>query len=322
VKRDLCLFAYVSGRRYQPFIPLFLYSILKSYGEAYFPRVFVHQPLAGSVRRLLPRLRALGAFEIRESVFAARPVRKDECKALRWLLPETEFEGFDHLYGGDVDIFVCPEDPPLLEQHRTHAGAMGLPYSNAVRPLSHRKLWKGAESLPAMWRQIGPLHTLRFLCQPPITIRQLTGLHFMLKAEYFAAVGPLLPTYREIVFDRSMASRRNTLHHMGGFNNECLLLDMLRESGLELPPPGPLVFDYRQSTSPHFAPHHGLHLRAFLSREAIRNNHPTSLSLPVYREYYEKFRGITAGDALFAEILATSPPDIRTIFRNMERYYA
>lgn len=78
-------------------------------------------------------------IEYLENSFSGFPkAEHQQLKCLRWIIPESFFQGFDYVYMGDVDMLICEEPISLADQHINHMNLEKLPYSNTVRPNSER----------------------------------------------------------------------------------------------------------------------------------------------------------------------------------------
>lgn len=144
---QLCIVAYVFGG-YTPFIPFYVYSVLKSYPD-YFVKIYVHEQLPEKEKICLELVRQRGydRFQIvenyRDVILAKQPNGINDnkvLKVLRWLLPYEEFKDFDYVYIGDIDYIIIREEPPLLQGHLQHCAQTGLPYSNMIRKNNSRRL--------------------------------------------------------------------------------------------------------------------------------------------------------------------------------------
>lgn len=193
---DICVTTTVN-QDYQEFIPWFLLFLTDSY-PCYAVRLFVAGECSDNVRRCIERIRLEheADFKVVENCFKGLPTDKFGIKALRWLNLSEEFDRFDHLYIGDIDILICREEPDLLTQHLRHCELLGLPYSNVIRP--------GKE--------------------------KLSGLHFVLRAPWYDAMRPIRARYERRLREGSLSVDDFPL------GNEQLLYRMVAESGLGLPP--------------------------------------------------------------------------------------
>jgi|GEM_PF-1829588 len=154
---------------YTRFIPFYIYSMLTSYPD-FGIKIFTQGTLSESESDCLKLLdrRFTGSFEIRTNYMRklalppADPTNRAKIKkALRWLIPYRELKNFQNVYIGDVDFLIVKESPGMLEAHLDHCKTTGLPYSNAIRPGTHR----------------------------------LSGLHFFRTEEYYAKMTPVIEHY-------------------------------------------------------------------------------------------------------------------------------
>ncbi len=165
----------VVNRKYQKYIPTFLYFCLKSYPECGI-KLFLTEELKPAYRDIVGKLRALGSIEIIESYYRGYPRSPQELKALRWMSVSEDFAGYDYVYTGDIDIIICREKVSLLDQHLNRCAETNLPYSNSVRPNSHR----------------------------------LSGLHFVKKNEYYNIMDHLIKNkYRKLLKSGALRGQKN-----------------------------------------------------------------------------------------------------------------
>ena len=150
---------YVYGN-YQDYIPIYIYSILKSY-PSYRVRIFFRETLQSRNKQALDAIRQdlSDHFEVRENSYAGP--EEFEIRRIRWLLPREAFSGFDYAYIGDVDYIICREQPDILARHLGYCREMDLPYSNAVRVKS-----------------------------PPV--KKLTGMQFIIVDSYYDIMAPAI----------------------------------------------------------------------------------------------------------------------------------
>ena len=161
-----CVTAFTFGS-YTRYIPFYVYSILTSY-PTYFVKIFVGGLLSENERQCLNLLRKRFAnFEIVEQYFIDFNI-KDKT-LLRWLMPESDFKGFDYVYYGDVDFLIIRENPPLHKMHLEHCEKRGFPFSNEVR------------------------HSQRIFSRGRY---RLTGLHFIKKEDYFKKMESVFSKFR------------------------------------------------------------------------------------------------------------------------------
>jgi len=177
---SLCVSTIVN-KKYQRYIPLFLYFCLKSYPN-YGVKLFLTENIQDKYISIINRLRELGKIEIVEYFFKDFPKSNQELKTFRWLFESKDFDGYDYIYIGDIDLIICKEKISLLNQHLQHCDQNNLPYSNSVRPNSKR----------------------------------LSGLHFIKKNEYYKKMSSVIDEYRVLLKNGKLKHSRNeeTLYKM------------------------------------------------------------------------------------------------------------
>jgi len=177
----LCISTIVD-RVYQKYIPMFLYFCLKSY-PTYGIRLFLTESLDEKYRNIVNELRDLGTIEIVERYGKEFPKTiHHELKTIRWLFKASDFNGYDYVYVGDIDIIICREKDPLLDQHLKHCADINLPYSNSVR----------------------------------LNSKRLSGLHFIKKNEYYEKMDDIIQKYRLLLKNGMLRDAKNeeTLYKM------------------------------------------------------------------------------------------------------------
>ena len=144
---QLCIVAYVFGG-YTPFIPFYVYSVLKSYPD-YFVKIYVHEQLPEKEKICLELVRQRGydRFQIvenyRDVILAKQPNGINDnkvLKVLRWLLPYEEFKDFDYVYIRDIDYLIIRKNRraaqpfaalranrPALQQHDRKNNSAAVP---------------------------------------------------------------------------------------------------------------------------------------------------------------------------------------------------
>lgn len=172
--KKLCV-ALVVNKKYQKYIPMFLYFCLKSYPE-YGIKIFLTENLKDEYIDIVNKLCGLGIVDIVESCYKEYSISNaQELKTLRWLIGSHHFKEYNYIYIGDVDIIICKEEASLLNQHLNHCKKLNSPYSNSVRPDSKR----------------------------------LSGLHFIKKNEYYAKMDSIIFKYKEILKLGGLRNERN-----------------------------------------------------------------------------------------------------------------
>jgi len=148
------------------------------------------------------------------------------AKIARFTVDDEHIRAFDHAYTGDIDMLVVPEKVDLFDQHRAHAAKLLIPISNMAR--------RGAE--------------------------RLTGLHFVVCAPYFEAVGDELARLDRkliqavaddqvaMVFPKGCEDEEGLYHAIGTARPDWL-------AALQ---------------TAHFRPHHGTHMGHFRSLDRNR----------------------------------------------------
>jgi len=294
-----CISTVVSGKPYQEYIPHFIYSILHSY-PGYFVKVFCRETLRRNVRRSLTALGTLENFEVMDQCFPEYPDTKTNNKACRWLIPEEEFSEFDHVYIGDIDFFILPEEPPFLEQHLIHSERLGMPYSNIVRPYYDvtTNTFSGSHQ------------------------KRITGLHFIHRRDYYRKMVPVQEEYREMLKEPKEGSDEKFLYAMiqKAFGEpEIPDIQLLQEKcqwveehcigGVPQWSPQEIVF----------RPYHGIHYGAFrpkdgeMKRSGVLNN----------RHYGKAYCSIIDGiqnDPLFIRIFNNSNRATKRRIRLADKY--
>lgn len=293
----LCFATAASGPLYEGFVPIYIYSIRTAYPSA-FVKVFFRRGVSPRMRRSLAALSSLGNFEVVEDAFADYP--EANIATCRFLIREEDLKDFDHVYFGDVDFFILREEPSLLDQHLAHCRVLGTPYSNIVRPAYDRAAGRHVEG----------------------ATERLTGLHFVQREPYFAAMTPIIERYRSVLKTTRVEK------------DEKILYAMVSE-GLGEPPRVPLAEmkgwgerrDYTiggvPTYSPEdalFRPYHGIHYGAFrpesggtFKPSAVTNDRFYGTA---YREAMKRARR----DPVFLEIWRNTGGEVRDRIVAVDRY--
>jgi hypothetical protein len=321
MKRPLCITTFVFGH-YEEYIPLFVYSILRAYPD-YYPLIFTQGPLGESVRQRLNLLCDLGRFRVQENYLGALRWRSYKGSAVRWLLYDGEFADCEAVYAGDVDMLVMPETPKLHEQHNIHCEVLGLPYSNILRPPRVTHVRKDPVGIARRLTRFGPKNTFRALAQSEIRLERLSGLHYVRTDEYYRAVLPKMLEFMGLLGAGRGITVLPADKYLNGFSDEAFLFDLIRESGLDLPPEvdyGPHLLEYRNYRSVGFRPHHGIHLAIFRTAN-LNTAYRATLLLDCYREYYTRYMQEMKQEPLFQALLKSSPAWLQAMFARIESSY-
>jgi hypothetical protein len=186
----------VANLGYQQYVPWFLYFLNRAYPEAH-KLVLLDETLRPNIQQMISLLS--GNFEIKEQAFQEySKTDSNTIKCLRWLTYEPEFEQYDCMSIGDVDMAIYKESPSYMDQHLAHCDMLGIPYSNFMRP-----------------PQAGP--------------RRMGGINVFKPREWFAAIKPMIAKYRPMLKQNQIRLPEH------GFNEQ-LLLKMIIESDLGEPP--------------------------------------------------------------------------------------
>lgn len=192
----ICIITYVVGEKYQEFIPVYIYSITKSYPD-YNIIIFCGEELRKNVKESLSLIKEQSKFTIIEDYLSfnvnSLTVRVSSMSK-RWLLYSEDFENYEYIYIGDIDIFINKETPSLLDQHLIHCETIGLDYSNVVRRSHYNRV---------------------------------SGLHFVKREPYFSKMLPVIHKYTKLMENNELKYK---------YSCEYMLYDMLAEAGLGICP--------------------------------------------------------------------------------------
>jgi len=323
------------GKRYESFLPIWAYSVFKSYPD-YDVALFSSSSLSDNTRQMLDLVSniAKGELIVREDYKFGYEGKIDDLTSphalmsLRWLFYSSLFDNYDTLYIGDIDIFICPEDGGLLEQHLNHAQNLGLPYSNMRRECVEVKLkperlrdapLPSSESrglLGNLLKRSNPqsVHPVPLVHEKTyLKLPRLSGLHFLKTKEWYSAVAPLFDGWHKTILEDENLIR----------NNEHVLFELARESGLGVPPIDPSQDNY-QSVNSHlinWRPLHGIHLGTFRKCRTLSNHDWQMLQSELFREYFKHYLRLKRGDSVLESLLDLADPLVAEVFERCERYY-
>lgn len=195
-KESRMCFLTVADKAYQKYVPWFLYFLNRAYPNAH-KLVLLDEDLADEIKPMIALLS--GNFEIRSRAFTGYTcTNANTIKCLRWLYYDTEFDKYDCMSIGDVDMAIYVENPSYMDQHIAHCNQLQIPYSNFIRP-----------------PQSGP--------------RRMGGIHVIQPQKWFTSIRPLISKYLPLLRDNKIYLETQ------GFNEQ-LLLRMITESDLGEPP--------------------------------------------------------------------------------------
>eukprot|EP00123_Amoebidium_parasiticum_P008713 comp18977_c0_seq1/m.21283 comp18977_c0_seq1/g.21283 ORF comp18977_c0_seq1/g.21283 comp18977_c0_seq1/m.21283 type:complete len:553 (-) comp18977_c0_seq1:256-1914(-) len=231
---------YVSGWQYVSYMPLYAFSALTSYPDA-FVAFYTGQNVPKDVIEQLRKLRS-DRWCIEQNYKVPLLQRGGHPAYMRNFILNDFSLDFTYTYLGDVDLLVVPEKPTLVEAHVEHMHKMGLVYSNVDRYVL------GARD------RFEP----RKRCTKP-DCHRLTGLHFVETRPYVEATrnatqemeGWLLQMGGKDVCEKKLSVR------FMPFCDEVMLYQIVKRSGLGLP----------ERKEDWYRPHHGLHLSMYLKRK-------------------------------------------------------
>lgn len=212
--KSLCFSSFVFGS-YQKYIPYYIYSIWKTYPNA-FSKIFIETELNNDINEVLNYLRNnnVNNFEIIElhTSFAEYEnfrMRGSGAKTLiRWLFGEENFSGFKYVYIGDIDILFLPEKISLIDFHSEQMKILNVPFSNKVR-----------------------INNLGEITE------RLTGLHFFETQKYFEKIEPIIAkVVKDIHFrNQYLAGLERNEHFLYKINKEAFAFDPILVSKAQRP---------------------------------------------------------------------------------------
>jgi hypothetical protein len=323
--KDVCLVAYVFGKAYQEYIPLFILSATTSYPD-YDIRIYLDGSITKTVKEQLEALdEQKGKYEIIENYTQLTKLTKKALsydqiqKSQRWLFYDKAFQKYKAVYIGDIDILISPEKETLYHQHLRHCNTLNTPYSNICRKAYKYKKYD-IKSLVRCVVKYGLKQCVSFYQGKQEEIIKMSGLHFVLVNEYYKAINDISGKFYEEL--NLLAYGKSQKYNMCLFNNESLLKDLLIECGFELPP---LSTDenYNIETNPEkiaFRPHHGLHIGIFRSSKAMENEKAIIDSFE-YRQYYEFFNNIKKSSE-YKKISKSFSSQLNQYIETIDRYYS
>lgn len=322
--KDICIVGYSYGHKYTSFIPIYIYSILKSYPD-YSVLVFCDNKLDDQVRDNLKLLEGLGDFEVVENYkFGLNENQKimgfpGTRKSLRWLFFDERFSDFKSIYIGDIDMFMCRESIDIYQQHNSHCEKLGLPYSNYIRVTS--KVLKPSIKLILKNLFHSDIKALLSMSKrKEIHFSRLTGLHFVKTQDYYSKISPLFEEFIELITEKASSVDKD-IYYLSEYD-EAVLYKLIEKSGIGLPPisPNSPGLEYNDYNSISFRPHHGLHMGIFRSNFEIKKQSQVLRSY-VYQEYISQYKHLIDNDKLLTDIINNSSGFVKEHFLRMEQYY-
>lgn len=321
--KELCVVGYNYGSKYAWYIPIFIYSVLTSYPE-YDVIVFTDGELDISVKENIKLLSGLGNFEIVENYsFGIEDINLPNysgiMKSLRFLFYDNRFNNYKSIYIGDIDMFICKEEPGIYQQHLNHCNRLNLPYSNYIRNTA--KIEK--PNIRAFVRNIlaGEFNVaIKTLRKKNVYMKRLSGLHFVITEPYYNVVKQYFSEMFDYIINEAHL-KDSELFYRSEFD-EVLLYMLIEKANIGLPPlsPDSPGLDYNNSSNINFRPHHGLHMGIFRNKTNIIQQKQV-LDSYIYREYIKQYEYRLKNDKLLVEMLSKSPDYIVKQFEKLQEYY-
>lgn len=325
----LCVLTYVFGENYQSFIPTYVYSVWKAYPE-YDTMIYTKGSLPEKVESQLAMLRENGCnnFSILPAVedvgLSKSALKNIHVKmALRWLVLPRFLRQYKAAYIGDIDLFICREEPGIFEQHEAHCQFMNTPYSNFARfhyPKSNLRLFF------KRLKDYGIRSTINRLNQLPTQLPRLSGLHYFQISECIDKVESAIPDIVDEI--NAIFAGRHNRFNIACVDNEWLLYRLYEKAGFPLIEPKKIdamdLMDRNNPKSDVFRPHHGLHLgiwRNYINGKLTNEGKLRLAQSSIYLKYYKYVKLTLEEDILFQKLLADKKLFAAQIFDRMFDFY-
>lgn len=320
----MCIAVYVFGEDYQEYIPMYIYSILKSYPK-YHIRIYLDKKLQSKIRNSLLLLNELGKFEIIEEYSPKFNLNKKALKnsyiqkSLRWFLFDEELLKYKYLYIGDVDVIFCNEKNEFCDQHVKHINFLGTPYSNISRKNNIKAITSPKEILKGIIKN-GFKDTYKAFKKGPYLNKKLSGLHFIEVKPYYKAIEAI---QEEVISELNRIFLGNhpnqAIYYL---TDEVVLKYLVEKAGLKIPKVCKELKDMVLNENPNsyeFRPHHGLHLGVWRNKRNAKNSE-SYISKSLYINYYKQYENYKK-DPIFINLLGSLSPTVFKIVKSMEDYY-
>ena len=287
----LCIAACVYGRKYQGWIPIYIYSIKKNYPE-YDIKIFIDKDLSLGIKRLLKKYDLYRGVDIIENIDFSREYgfkSTIEKRCFRWLVNGEPLKEYDYVYWGDVDIYIVKEDISLMKQHVDDMEISHRCYSNALRLSARDYMKRHKKSIRA--------HLFR-----------LTGLHFVEAKTYYNEVA----SAQEMIIRYLKSGRLRFIDKLFFHDDERCLWLVHFLSRLEFPN-GSYEIDEKV-----FRPLHGIHFalgREYAVYRKIFNE--GNIHYNDHTMYFRKFREEYNADPVLRSLIYESPLYVVSIIDSM-----
>jgi hypothetical protein len=325
----LCVMTYVFGENYQTFIPLYVYSVWKAYPE-YDTVIYTKGKLPPKVDEQLALLRGncctnFTILQAPDIGGLSHKAKKSDVvdMAMRWLILPDFLKKYKAAYIGDIDLFICGEEPSLFDQHEAHCRYMGMPYSNYARffyPQNSMRL------LVKRTRDYGLKSALHRLKNLPATIPRLSGLHYFQVKGCYDRVKSAIPDM--VIEINDIFDGKHDRLNLACLDNEWVLYRLYERAGLPRIEPKKLaameLMSRRNPESEIFRPHHGLHIgiwRNYSDGKFAKQENQYLAQSSAYIEYYKYVKQILEGDFLFQKLLDDKDLFAVQIFNRMLDFY-
>lgn len=314
MKEKVCLTTFIYGEKYQEYIPLLVYSCMKSHPE-YSLVLFVYGKLSLAVKDALSYLDC-HSLKIVENAFSDyNNITPLKARSLRWVLWDDSFNEHDYLYIVDIDMIYINEGIPLHTQHIIHMDKTKLCFDNLRR--NNDRLENAFLRLLQRVKYAG-LHSIFWYLFNNSVEYKLSGLHFIKISEYYK----VFKVEIRDEYTKKILSYR-FLNEIKTPNDEVLLYHIVKKLGLN---PDVLsiqsdpvkMLGFNNPDRDEFRPHHGIHLGLFRSKGPINNE---VLDSKTYLYYASEFKRNYLSDPLFIDMLKRLPEEIQTQIERVKKYY-
>lgn len=316
-KKDLLIVAFVFGREYQGYIPLFLFSLYKHYPN-YDAMIYVDSQLGKETQRLISLIPdSAEKYKIVLIDKIKTKLSPQQMKAYRWLVYDAAFEQYKYIYIGDIDIYICKETIPLHEQHIRHMKFSKLLYSNVVRSYEAPPKW--IERHQSLLEKRNLYGLMKKIYNKYFYHKRLSGLHFVEVDAYYEAIKRQRERFFKVYYDTDIISKIYCLK-MRRYSNEALLYYMIKKSHLKLPKQvesNANVLACNDMRSYMFRPYHGLHFGIWRNIGGVEEVYAEYLISTLNMKFYAQFKEELENDKILREIVEKSPVKVKRVINTM-----
>ncbi len=318
-----CVIAYVFGKVYQNFIPFYVYSMLKVYGNIKVI-IYMDRELDKEVLEVVSKF-FWGGVEIRyinfDKLGLSDMALRNEfvLRAGRWFLIDDDLLDFDNVYVGDVDIFICKEENSLFDEHVRHSNYINLPYSNIVRSIREPRNVRHIIGNTVRHGIKAEFYNSFLFSKRDWYL--LSGLHFMRMKKYGPAIREAIPGIIKEINNSFLG--KSKIWNKVVINDESILYELIKSAGLGIPDynqekcSGQYIVENADPETIGYRPHHGLHLKLFQDGFVYDNN---VTECHTYKVYYKYFCELYENDKILYHLMKQN--NIATFqIKNMMNYY-